>query len=157
MESNSHGDYGTWWNLKHAGYVEEVYNRSDYIENYSLSVFHVAASSRMGGESAHDSTFTIVAVPTKYRNQLRTFAIGDELIPVAWIGNDSELGRNYNPPTTPGLRDFRYWDAMGARKVSRIEDRIVSQQEYYENKCKLTLRALGSTQLAYMDAIIQRN
>ena len=107
MEANSHGDYGSWWSLQQSGYVEEGYDRSNYIENYSLSVFHVAASSRMGGQSAHDSIFTIVAVPTKYRDQLRTFAIGDEQIPVAWIGNDSELGTNYYPPTTPGLREYR--------------------------------------------------
>lgn len=157
MESNSHGDYGTWWSLQQTGYVEAGYNRSDYIENYSLSVFHVEASSWMGGESAHDSTFTLVAVPIKYRDQLRTFAIGEEKVPVAWIGDDSELGTGYYPPTTPGLNDYRYWDSMGARMESRVKYKAEKKLNAMENRCKLTLRALGSCQLAYMDANIQKN
>ena len=157
MESNSHGNYGTWWTLKQAGYVEEAYDRSNYIENYSLTVFHVEASSWMGGASANDSTFTIVAVPTKYRNQLRTFAIGNEQIPVVWIGDDSELGTGYYPPTTPGLRDNRYWDTGKGKKKSRVEDKVEKKLNPMENRCKLTLRALGSCQLAYADANIQKN
>jgi hypothetical protein len=152
MESNPHGDYGTWWTLKQAGYVEEAYDRSNYIENYSLTVFHVAASSWRGIHSAHDSTFTIVAVPTKYRNQLRTFAIGNDQIPVAWIGDDSEFGMGYFPPTTPGLRDNRYWDTGKGKKKSRVEDKVEKKLNPMENRCKLSLRALGAAQVQYMDS-----
>ena len=152
MELNLHGNYGTWWSLQQTGYVEEGYDRSNYIENYSISVFNVCTSSWRGMHRAHDSTFTIVAVPTKYKHQLRTFAIGNDQTPVVWIGNDSEFGANYYPPTTPGLKDYRYWDAMRAKKKSRVEYKTDGRREVWENRCWLALRSLGSTQLAYMDS-----
>ena len=105
METNSNGNYGNWWSLQRSGYIEEGYNRSDFIENYSISVFNVRNSTMMGGRSAHDSSFTIVAVPNKHKNQLRTFAIGNNNSPVVWIGNRFEW--NYN--SSLGLKNRRHW------------------------------------------------
>lgn len=157
MESNPNVDYGTWWSLQRGGYIEEGYNRSNYIEYYSISVFNVTVSGRMGGESAHDSSFTIVAVPTKYRNQLRTFAINDKQSPAVWLGNDAEFGSNNVPPTTPGLNDKRYWDSNGKKTESRIKFKDEKKKDARETRCILTLRALGSTQLAYMDGNFAKN
>ena len=92
MDGNLDKDYGSWLAMTDADYIQEGYNRSNMIDNYSIAMFYIAVSEDQGGYSASDSTFTIVAIPRSQKNRLRTFGIGDDQTPRVWVGTADLAG-----------------------------------------------------------------
>lgn len=110
MDGNLNKDYGTWVAMTDADYIQEGYNRSNMIDNYSIAMFYVAQSFDVGGYSASDSTFTIVAIPRSQKNRLRTFAIGDDQTPRVWVG-DTDLGAMITGDTVR-LHEIEEWEPL---------------------------------------------
>jgi len=109
QDQNLNHDYGTWAALTDIrnAYIQQGYTRSNIIDNYSIVVFNVRQSSSLGGMTANDSAFTIVAVPRSTRNKLRTFALGDDQTPRVWVGPaaDFTLGMN-------SLNNINYYEPL---------------------------------------------
>ena len=156
-DANRYKEYGIWWYLTDSGYIDEGKSRKNFIENYSLAVFYAERPQIIFGESDYSSTFTVVAIPSKYENQLRTFAIDDNRIPLVWAGPDGELKKQLRSGRVIGLDDPGEWDPRGVDRKSRIKAEREKKKEEWEDKCKLTLRALGSCQLAYMDSNLKKD
>ena len=115
----NYGNYGNWQELTDADYIQEGYNRTNMIDNYSITVFERTKATLYDlAEGTTNSSFTIIAVPRSgrssvnkypiyfsprkdfpgvnvlFRNRpgydLRTFAICEDQTPRCWIGIDSK-------------------------------------------------------------------
>ncbi|MCD6216247.1 hypothetical protein J7L05_00120 [bacterium] len=115
----NNGNYGNWLELTDADYIQEGYNRTNMIDNYSITVFEIKKATLCDlAEGTTKSSFTIIAVPRSgrssvnkypiyfsprkdfpgvnvlFRNRpgyhLRTFAICEDQTPRCWIGIDSK-------------------------------------------------------------------
>ena len=108
MDGNIDKNYGSWQAMTDADYIQEGYTRSNIIDNYSVHIFNVVRSLEIGGVSASDSSFTIVATPRSDRNKLRTFALGEDQTPRVWVGDDSL----WDDTTMIQLNNIEYWEPL---------------------------------------------
>ena len=114
MDGNLDKDYGSWVAMTNDDYIQEGYNRTNMIDNYSIIVFQVVASELMSGVSASDSTFTIIAVPRSQKNRLRTFGIGDDQTPRVWVGQREDFEGCLSDPANPSftLHEILQWEPL---------------------------------------------
>ena len=80
QEQNDNKSYGDWDNLCKTGYFQKGYTCGNLIGNYSLCEYYAEKSTMVNGQSAQDSSFTIIAMPLNQRNHIRTFAICDDQV-----------------------------------------------------------------------------
>lgn len=78
QDQNQRKAFATCHCLTETGYMQVGYNRTNMIENFSIAVWDCSPPTIVGGVTASDATFTLVAVPRNNRNKLRTFAICDD-------------------------------------------------------------------------------
>jgi prepilin-type N-terminal cleavage/methylation domain-containing protein len=104
-DQNLDKDYGSWQAMTTAEYIQQGYSRSNMIDNYSIIVFNVRPAVMMGGVSANDSDFTIVAIPRSQRNKLRTFALGADQTPRVWVGTGFD-------PNAISLSNLSQWEPL---------------------------------------------
>lgn len=109
QDANLNKNYGSWQALNNPNdpYIQQGYTRSNIIDNYSIIVFDVKAAQMMGGVTASDSTFTIVAIPRSQRNRLRTFALGDDQTPRVWVGPAGTFD-----PNNISLNNINQWEPL---------------------------------------------
>ena len=115
MDGNLQKDYGSWVAMTHADYIQEGYNRTNMIDNYSILCFQIATSKDDGsGYTAADSTFTIIAIPRSQKNRLRTFAIGDDQTPRVFVGTEDAFIAATTVPDalTFSLSDITQWEPL---------------------------------------------
>ena len=111
-DGNLDKNYGSWVAMQDTEYIQDGYNRTNIIDNYSLACFHVGISTYMGDFSAADSSFTIVAVPRSQKNRLRTFALGDDQTPRVWVG-ETDLGAMLaTDPPSVSLSTIEEWEPL---------------------------------------------
>ena len=113
-DSNLNKVYGTWDALQATDYLQQGYTRLNIIDNYSLCVFQVGASTYIGDFSAADSSFTIVALPRSQKNKLRTFALGDDQTPRVFVGTETEFAEYFTDPENPvvTLKNIAQWEPL---------------------------------------------
>ena len=115
MDGNLQKDYGSWVAMTDTDYIQEGYNRTNMIDNYSIICFQIAISQEIGttGYTASDSTFTIIAVPRSQKNRLRTFGISDDQTPRVFVGDEASFGTQADAdPQTFTLRDITQWEPL---------------------------------------------
>ena len=113
MDGNISHKYGTWDTLVRSGYIQQGYNRTNMIDNYSICVFETGRLSKKRTSSRTNSTFTIIAVPRSQNYNLRTFGISDEQTPKVWVGTQSEFSaRLHNIPPTFSLDNANLWEPL---------------------------------------------
>jgi prepilin-type N-terminal cleavage/methylation domain-containing protein len=107
QDQNLDKNYGTWKALQDPqnNYIQQGYTRANIIDNYSIILFDVKTAQMMGGVSASDSSFTIVAIPRSQKNRLRTFALGDDQTPRVWVGAAFD-------PTHISLNTITDWEPL---------------------------------------------
>jgi prepilin-type N-terminal cleavage/methylation domain-containing protein len=113
-DSNLNKVYGTWDALQSTEYLQKGYSRLNIIDNYSLVVFQVGASTMVGDFSAADSSFTVVAVPRSQRNKLRTFSLGDDQTPRVFVGTSDQFAAYFADPNNPNvsLKNLDEWEPL---------------------------------------------
>ena len=116
MDGNLDKDYGSWVAMTDDDYIQEGYNRSNMIDNYSIIVFQVSASTdEFGtGYKSSDSTFTVVAVPRSQKNRLRTFGISDDQTPRVWVGDAGDFAAALADPSNPTftMHNIDQWEPL---------------------------------------------
>ncbi len=116
MDGNLKKDYGSWVAMTDSDYIQEGYNRTNMIDNYSIVCFQIAISEEIGntGYTASDSTFTIVAVPRSQKNRLRTFGICDDQTPRVYVGDDAAWEAAVAVPDELAfsLSDITQWEPL---------------------------------------------
>lgn len=62
------GNYGSWQELTDADFIQEGYNRTNMIDNYSIIAFEIKKATLCDlAEGTTNSSFTIIAVPRYWR------------------------------------------------------------------------------------------
>ena len=114
QDQNLDKNYGTWVALNdpNNNYIQQGYSRSNIIDNYSIAMFQVRIANMMGGFSASDSSFTIVAIPRSARNKLRTFALGDDQTPRVYVGTAADLAAALAMPGSVSLTNINMWEPL---------------------------------------------
>jgi hypothetical protein len=95
--------FGTWQDLIDKNLIQQGYNRTNLIDNYSIAAF-ITANPNIDSNMVIAPSFSIVAIPGSVKNRLRTFAICEDQHPRMWMGDESSFDLD-----SLDLQDDKLW------------------------------------------------
>jgi len=82
--------FGSWDDITNAYMASKERKLEDFVPGYKIVLFDIKPAVIEGDKVIKESTITILAVPNEGNENLRTFAITQDMEPLEWIG-DYEL------------------------------------------------------------------
>lgn len=99
--------YGTWNDITDAYMASKEHKLNDYVPRYKVVLFNVKPATMKGGKVIRESTITILVVPKEKSDNLRTFAITQDMEVLEWIG-DYEL-KDYSSLSLDNSKLWKKW------------------------------------------------
>lgn len=106
-EKRNDKTFGTWEDITNAYMASKESKLDDFVPRYKVVLFEIKPSVIEGGKVIKESTITILAVPKEGNENLRTFAMTQDMEPLEWIG-DYEL-TDFSSLSLDNDKEWKKW------------------------------------------------